>query len=148
MIKNYTSTVPAIRSISYIEQTLIEHGATSIIKVCENQRIKGINFFINVDGKSMPFHLPAKIEEVERILREQIKRPRDDTLARISEQAERTSWKLISDWIDIQMTFIDLGQAEILEVFMSYYVVNMKTSQTLFEKMKSNGFAMLEDKSK
>jgi len=146
MIKNYTSTVPAFRSIGYIEQTLIDHGATSIVKVCENQKVKGINFFITVEGKSMPFHLPAKIEEIEKILKKQVKRPRENTLDKISDQAERTAWKLISDWIDIQMSFIDLGQAEVMEVFMPYYVVNLKTSQTLFEKIKSNGFAMLEDK--
>jgi hypothetical protein len=64
------------------------------------------------------------------------------TIAKIKEQSERTAWKLLSDWVDIQMSLIELDQVELIEVFMPY-LYDVAKDQTFFEKMKAEGFAML-----
>jgi hypothetical protein len=43
------------------------------------------------------------------------------------------------------MSLIELDQVELVEVFMPY-IYDYSKNQTLFEKMKVSGFAMLEDR--
>lgn len=143
MVKNYTSTVPASRSVQHIEDRLVKHGAKNILKLYNDQKkLEGVAFIIAIDGKDVPFRLPAKISQVEKILRGSISRPRSETMSRIADQAERTAWKLLSDWVDINISLIELGQVEIMEVFMPYIYDHGK-SQTFFERMKQDGFKML-----
>lgn len=65
-IKNYTSTVEASRSMSRIEEMLVEIGATNINKNYENKVCKGITFLyydLQVN-KTLAFQLKAQVEEV------------------------------------------------------------------------------------
>ncbi|MBF0554298.1 MAG: hypothetical protein HQK96_07005 [Nitrospirae bacterium] len=144
MIKNYTSEVPAAKSIAHIEHRLVEHGANNILKIYEEKRLAGISFTVTVSGSDIPFRLPARIDRVGKRLLSTVKKMHKGTEQRILEQAERTGWKLLSDWVDIQMSLIELDQVELMEVFMPY-IYNHKKEQSLFEQMKSIGF-MLEDK--
>ena len=142
MIKNYTSTVPASRSVNRIEDRLVKGGAQDILKIYEDKKLKGIAFTIDVEGKKMPFKLPARVEKVEKKLKSAVKRPQQGTYKNIEAQAERTAWKILSDWVDIQMSLIELDQAEFLEIFLPYSF-NYSTNQTLFEKFKKDGFKQL-----
>jgi hypothetical protein len=145
-IKNYTSEVPASRSVNHIEDRLVKHGAKNILKIYnEDKKLSGVAFIVSINGKEMPFRLPARIERVEKHLRESILRPRKGTLEKVKDQAERTAWKLLSDWVDIQMSLIELDQVELLEVFLPY-IYDYEKERTFFEGMKSDGFKMLEHK--
>lgn len=143
MIKNYTSAVPASRSISYIEHQLVIHGATDIVKrYGPNKELTEICFAIDTKGARIPFMLPARVDRVEKVLMAQVRRPKPGTKQRVKEQAEKTAWKIISDWVAVQMSLIELGQVEFLEVFLPY-VYDMNKQETFFEKMKGNGFLQL-----
>ncbi len=143
MIKNYTSTVPVSRSVQHIEDCLIRHGAHNILKMYDaDKKLESLCFIINVEGKDIPFKLPASVNKVESVLKAAVKRPTKNTYQNIKEQAERTAWKLQSDWVDIQMSLIELNQVEILQVFMAY-VYFPAQKQTYFEKLKESQFKML-----
>ena len=140
MIKNYTSTVPVSRSVQHIEDCLIRHGAKNILKMYDaDKKLESLCFIISVDGKDIPFKLPASVDKVEGVLKAAVRRPNAATYARIKEQAERCAWKLQSDWVDIQMSLIELNQVEIMQVFLAY-VYFPATKQTYFEKIKGNGY--------
>ena len=145
MVKNYTSQVPASRSVNQIEARLVKHGAKNILKLYENKKLTGVAFIVSVNGTDMPFRLPARVDRVEKSLRTAVSRPRKGTLNRIADQAERTAWRLLADWIDVQMSLIELDQVEFTEVFLPY-IYDISKNLTFFEKMKATGFAMLEDK--
>jgi hypothetical protein len=142
MIKNYTSTVAASRSVQHIEDRLVSHGAMNILKLYEEKSLIGIAFILNQNGKQLPFRLPARISNVEKQLRSEIKRPRPGTLQHIKEQAERTAWKLLADWVDIQISLVELQQVQFLEVFLPY-VYDYSKQQTFFEKIEQGGFKQL-----
>lgn len=142
MVKNYTSSVPASRSVQHIEDILISNGAHSIIKMVENKKLTGIAFVVNLNGSDLPFRLPARISNVEKQLKAQIKRPRPGTMDNISAQAERTAWKLLSDWVDIQCSLIELQQVKFTEVFLPY-VYDPASKQTFYEKLEENNFRQL-----
>lgn len=146
MIKNYTSGVPANKSVMRIEERLVKNGANNILKLYDGfGKLSGLAFVVELNGHKMPFRLPARIDRVERALMATVKRARKSTQDKVREQAERTAWKLLSDWIEVQLSLIELDQAEFLEVFMPYVYDHAK-EQTFFEKMKDSGFKLLEHK--
>jgi len=142
-IKNYTSSVSVINSINLIENRLVSAGATHIGKVYDKERVKGITFQIPVNGIPILFKLPTKSEAVFKVLWKEVRKPRPETKKNIELQSERTAWKILADWVDIQITMITLEQAEFIEVFLPYAFDGV-TNKTFFEKMKESQYKLLE----
>ena len=145
MIKNYTSSVAAARSVSHIEEALAEHGAQSVLKQydSETRKLVAVSFFMQIGNKLIPFRLPARSDQVFKIFCAKMKRTTPGILAKAQEQAERTAWKIISDWIDAQMALVDLQQAEIAEIFMPY-MWNDRLGKSFYQIAQDKGFNMLE----
>lgn len=144
-IKNYTSTVPASTSISRIQKVLVELGATDIsMKYDPTTKILiAISFRIVITGQMpMFFQLPAKVGPCFEVLWKDVKRPQPDTKKRIFEQAERTAWKIVSDWVEIQAAMIMLEQAEPLQIFLPY-VYDPSKDITFYDQLKENKFKLL-----
>lgn len=137
-IKNYTSTVPAATSMSRIEHKLVEIGASNINKEYEDRVCVAINFLYTEPGKdTLVFRIQPKVQECFDVLWADVKKPRADTEKNTMEQANRTAWKIISDWIDIQCTMILLDQAKPLQMFLPY-VYDPASGQTLFDRIEKN----------
>lgn len=131
------------KSIHHIESKLVAHGAKDIMKRYSLEgKLESICFIIILNGNSMSFKLPAKIDACYKILSSKIKQPRHGTNEKILEQAARTAWKIVSDWVDIEMSMIELQQKEFLEVFLSY-VYNPLKQQTFYESLKESKFLAL-----
>lgn len=144
-LKNYTSSVSVINSIARIEHRLATAGATHIAKIYEGNvsgRPIGMIFQIKIGELPMSFKLPAKSSAVFNVMWKEVRRPRPETKENIKAQADRTAWKILSDWIDIQVSMIQLEQAEAIEIFLPY-AYDGRTDKTLFEKMKENNFKLL-----
>lgn len=145
MIKNYTST--STQTFDKIQKILIEHNAKSINFEYKNGKVSGLIFVLEINGNDFGFKLPARVEGVESIFYKN-KKPRynwqnaEPLTDKEKEQAYRTAWANIRDWIDAQMALIDTEQAKLEEVFLPYLIVDSK-SQTLFEKYEDNGFKKL-----
>ena len=142
MLKNYTSKVPASTSIAYIERKLVQHGATRILKTYDSdKRVEGICFALPIDGVDVHFKLPARVANCEAVLRANLSsRAQPETVKKVPAQAERTAWKIVSDWIDAQMAMIELAQIEVMEVFMPYI---FDGKQTYYELVKKKGYKAL-----
>lgn len=147
-LKNYTSDVPAITSMGRIEKYLVEAGATDISKKYESGVCIAIRFRVlhktQNDLPEIPIfiELPAKVEACYKVLWAEVKRPRPDTRHKTMQQAERTAWKIISDWVQVQLSMIQLEQAELIQVFLPY-VFNPETEQTFFDKIKTGSYKAL-----
>ena len=142
-LKNYTSSVPAKRSIQYIEMKLAKHGANQILKEFDDPttgKVTSLSFSIAMQGRILHFKLPVRLVECERILMsETTQRTRPETIKKIPAQAERTAWKIQSDWVDAQMAMIELAQVELAEVFMPYVICD-QSGKTLYAVATENGF--------
>lgn len=151
-IKNYTSSVPVERSIMLIEKMLNDAGALSIIKHNDPQTKEpaALIFSIMIQNKSgeynpVLFKLPSKIKQCYEIMlknyspRSAIKKTVQETCM---QQAKRTAWKLLNDWVAIQVSMIQIQQVEPLEVFLPY-AYNPDLDQTFFENVKENGYKLL-----
>jgi hypothetical protein len=144
-LKNYTSSVPVLNSISRIEHRLAQAGAPHIAKSYEGDRPTGMIFQIPINNIPMTFKLPAKTDNVFKyLIKQRSKPPKDSVLASIKAQSDRTAWKILSDWIDIQISMIEVDQAESAEMFLAY-AFDPASNLTLFEKIKRNGFKQLAE---
>ena len=139
-LKNHTSEVDAHTSLSKIEKALVEAGALSIQKLYANKECTGVSFGMRVNDRFVTFLLTAKTKEVYEHLLNQRQRREQRTLEACQKQAVRTAWKIISDWVDIQLAMIQLEQVEPLQAFFPY----LHDGQTSFyEKLKNDHFKLL-----
>lgn len=141
-LKNYTSSVPAVTSMGRIETALVKAGATDISKKYEDGICVAITFRIVENGRPLFFKLPARVESCFLVLWKEVKKPQAGTRDKTREQAERTAWKIVSDWVEIQLSMILLEQALPLQVFLPYVYDPVK-DQTFFERLESQDFKLL-----
>jgi hypothetical protein len=119
-IKNYTSVVPAMNSAAAIEELLVEAGATSISKWYEDKQLRGFLFQMAIGTQRPVFRLPANEEGVYQLMLRN--NPTASVAKKLSlrAQAQRTSWRTLHEWVQIQVTMILLKQVKPLEAFLAY----------------------------
>lgn len=137
-LKNYTSGVSPQISMANIEAKLIEIGASNISKKYEDKICRGITFLIYDETllQTIPFNIKAEVDECFKIFWKDVKRPKADTKERILDQANRTAWKILSDWTEIQCSMILLGQAKPLQMFLPF-MYDIQKEETYYDKIIS-----------
>lgn len=145
-IKNYTSTVPASRSIAAAEETLISIGARNIMKEYNGfGKVDCLVFSIpkpNGEGV-IAFKLPSNRNGIMKLLLKAYKySPNKTQVENVEIQAERTAWKNIKEWVELQAVMIKLEQVETIQVFLPY-AYDVQKHETLFEKIKHGGYKAL-----
>lgn len=136
-LKNATSTSKNV--FNDIQKTLATHKVEQISFSYEkggNGRIEGIEFSIDINGAVYPFRLPARIKNVELVMYGN----RRLTQAQ-KDQAYRTAWANLRDWISAQMAMIDTGMVKPEEVFLPY-MIEHSGNRTFFEAMTENQFLL------
>lgn len=121
-IKNYTTKVPAAKTVGEVMEILAAHGADSINVEYGHDGPLGVAF--RVAGSV--YRLPARAEAVGRVMAEQ--GVRTDGM-----RAAAVAWRNVKDWVDAQMAMVETGQAEVAEVMMPYMLDNQ--GHTLYEAM-------------
>lgn len=137
-LKNYTSEVDASKSMANIEKVLVEIGASNINKNYIDKVCTGITFlyFDKMVNQTLAFHLRAQVQECFNIFwKERVQKTPAQKEA-CMKQANRTSWKILSDWTEIQCSMILLGQATPLQMFLPF-VYDTKNNETLYDKISS-----------
>lgn len=158
-LKNYTSEVPVHQTIMRIEQSLIRCGVSGISKDYHPKiqgKIIALTFAIKLDaGAEWQIRVPVNEDKAMQMLwleyvdGEEL--TADGSALRYSsrkrkkradfrEQAERTAWRLLQDWIDIQLSMIQMEQADFQQVFLPYV---WDGKQTVYERVKQGGFRNL-----
>lgn len=133
-ILNYSTKISVSKTIGEISEILGKAGATSISTQYEKNIPSALFFCIEVSGAPINFKLPANWLGVAKCIREDQSIPR--AFKNDDDQARRTAWRIIKDWVEAQMALIESGQAELAEVFLPYAVMN--TGRTLFQKFTTN----------
>jgi hypothetical protein len=154
-LKNYTSEVPVSQTIYRIEQVLIQCGVTAIAKDYGlGAKVVAITFKVDgPDGHPMAIRLPANEAAAQEALWKdyigddllpdgKLKWPsrKRRTKESFKDQGERTAWRIVKDWVEVQMSMIQCGQADILQVFLPY-VFDGKV--TYYQALKEAKFAGL-----
>jgi len=135
-LKNSNST--SVKTFDIIQKTLIQHKAQHITleyDLKETGKVRAIEFTINVNGTPFPFRLPARVENVEKIMY-----PGKRLTQTMKDQAYRTAWANIRDWITAQCAMIDTGMVQPEEVFLPYMISNR--GRTFYQEMADSQFLL------
>lgn len=141
-LKNHTSEGRG--TFDKIQKILATHGANKVMyDYASDGTLEALSFGLLIDGKQMGFRLPAMVENVVQIMYGGNDRwgNKKEITEKQREQAYRTAWANIRDWIDAQMALIDTKQAKMQHVFLPYLV--MGDGRTLAENVETNpGFLL------
>lgn len=142
-LKNSTSS--SKNTFDKIQYLLSTHGATKIMydyAADGSGRLEAITFALTVNQQSVGFRMLAMTDNVYKIMfggQDRYGREKEVTTAK-QDQAYRTAWANIRDWIDAQMALIDTQQVKLEQVFLPFAV--MKDGKTLFEQVEKKGFLL------
>jgi hypothetical protein len=114
-ILNYTTKVDSMKTAGEIVNILGRKGALEVHQQFTAGRIVGISFVFQVACEPVKFYLPVNVDGVHAHMRK-IKR----SGATQREQAERVAWRIVKDWVEVQIALVESNQAEMGQVFMPY----------------------------
>ena len=129
-ILNYSTKIDAWKTVGEIQQILSKHKVTHISIKNEGSFPVAVTFTIDYRGQPLNFLLPCNFEGVLNCLKKDRKVP---SSSKNSDQALRTSWRIIKDWVEAQMAIVEAELSPIQEVFLPYLVNS--TGQTLSDMM-------------
>lgn len=131
-LKNYTTKVPASRSINEVQAMLAARGATGILFEYEAEgtgRLAALSFKISMRGKDVGFRLPSNWKRAQEALRQQgIRKAHVD-----EEYVYRVAWRIVRDWVASQMSILDLELVEFPQIFLPYAIG--ANNKTLYENV-------------
>ncbi len=151
-LKNYTTEVPANRSISEIQEILQKYGVSGVMMEYEQGtgRIESLAFKIDINGQPWGFRMPLRWRQALETLYRGKKSVKNmySQQARITaaertreDHAYRVAWRILRDWVDVQMALVELEIVQIQEVFLPYVI--QRNGQTLFENIVTDPSLLL-----
>lgn len=134
-ILNYTTEIDAHRTVGEIQRLLVAHGAKSIMVDYEVNQPVALAFQIEFNGQRLPFRLPCRHKRVLTLLQER----RDSHMRpkqRTEQHALNVAWRIVKDWTEAQVALVEVGMADITEVFFPYALIS--TGDTFYEQYKKS----------
>lgn len=122
--KNYTTQISVDRTSAEIRTMLRAAGATAILEEYDQAHITALSFKFAVNGQVLPFRLPLRVDGVLKVLQADAAKGRIRRTYANREQAERIAWRVLRDWVAVQMAVIEAGVLEMTEVFAAHLLVD------------------------
>lgn len=136
-LKNYRARTD--NAFDDIQHILVSHGAKSLTFDYDQGRAAGVTFVIVVRGERLSFHMPARVQNVEHLLSKQ-QHWRQPITEIHKQQAYRTAWANIRDWLAAQMALVETEMVQMEEIFLPYLLT--PTGESLFFAMQERQFLL------
>jgi hypothetical protein len=147
---NYTTVVPASRSIAEICEMLQLGGAHKVMMENGHDReIIAVSFTLQTTWGRVAYQLPANVPAVIVTINAQIneetrkvnrgrgyKRKIPARLLNDKEQAERIAWRIAKDWLEAQLALEQIGGAKLEQIMMPFAITDGKT---FYQRMIERG---------
>lgn len=138
---NYTTKINAEQTIGEIQKLLSKHGVMAMMTEYDGQNVSAVSFKMNINGSPMGFKLPCNWRAVLEIFKNDPQARRRGCVN--EDQAIKTAWRVIKDWIVSQLALVEINMVTISQVFLPYTI--MKNGQTLSEYIEQNPGMLLGD---
>lgn len=144
-LKNYSTDIPAARSVAEIEEMLVQNGATDTWKSYTGKALTCLNFMVMTEFGKVPFKIVVDATVVRALLIEQkskgVLRGHIMTQARVEdiENARNVGWRIMRDLIEAQMAVVQMGLRKLEQVFLAD-IFNDASGKTFFEVLVDRKF--------
>src|SRR5436190_21452458 len=113
-ILNYTTEISPGKTALEIQVILSTKGAKRVMVDYDNEgEPSAVEFMIEVHKQPVYFRLPCNVDRVQMALH----RSKLERRYKSTQHARRVAWRIIKDWVEVQMAFVECGQADLAEVF-------------------------------
>ncbi len=136
-IINYTTKVEVSKTASEISAILVAHGARAVIETYDAKgELEGLAFSVVGPSGPLDFKMPVSVQAVFAVLERQ--RIRGEVRRTVTmEQSARVAWRILKDWVEIQMALVRLEMVKLEEVFLPYMLGS--GGETLYHHMVESG---------
>ena len=135
-ILNYTTKVSAEKTASEIMSMLANQGAKQVMMdFGDDAQPVSLKWRVETPKGPVAFALPIRAEAVFEVLTKQ--RVLINSPESRMEQAHRTAWRIVKEWVAAQMALIETEMVTLEEVFLPYMLSN---DRTLYQIMADNDF--------
>jgi hypothetical protein len=148
---NYTTEVPASKSIAEITKFLQDGGASAImLEYATDRTVAGVTFRMDTAFGPVPYTLPANVGSVIATINAQIKtesaaingrkkRTRLIPLRLYNDkaQAERIAWRIAKDWLEAQLALAQIGGAKLEQIMMPF--ARLTDGRSFYEHVVERG---------
>lgn len=127
---NYTTTVPASRTVSEVQALLAKHGAAAVaVHYDDSGEPEALTFVLRTPHGERTFLLPVDVAGVQAALR------RMETAGRFRASrkaagtytspahAHRVAWRVVKDWLEATLALVQAGLARTDQVMLPYLQV-------------------------
>lgn len=128
-LKNYSTKISVEKTVGEIQAMLAARGVNSVRLDYQNGRPFALSFTLDVKSRPVRFQLPARWTAVYRILEKDQSIPKG---LRTRDQAMRVGWRIVKSWLEAQLAIVDVGMADMAEVFLPY-AVSEEHGRTLYQ---------------
>lgn len=129
-IRFYTSDVEPSKTVGEIQHILAEAGARRVAVTYDEGGEVTIEFQLEIAGRMTSFRLAPEVENMHRALQDD----EDATGKRQTyDQAERTSWRLLKEWLQMQLAFDAADQASLDQLLLGYGIT--PSGETIYERL-------------
>lgn len=139
-ILNYTTGIATSITLGEIQELLAKAGAQAILQEFDRGVVTSLSFRMALPNGAVFFKLPCNVQGVHKSLmasKSANMRPKHRTI----EQAARTAWRIVKDWVEAQLAMIEAEQADTIELFLPF--AQGADGRTVYETLKQSEFKML-----
>lgn len=140
-----TTTISAGQTAAEIQELLGRGGARRVMSEYEAGEVVAISFSIVIEDREVLFRLPVRWENYRAVMERAQQAKKRNRTSVDSEQAKRVAWRVAKAWLEAQLALVASEMAVIQEVMLPY-LVHGADGQTLYERLESQGFKLLEHK--
>lgn len=137
---NYTTTIPANRTIGECQDMLGGAGAAAVAVLYTDRLPSGLSFRLATPSGTQDFALPVSIAGIHHLLctADYPASVKTKDLERYvtMEHAARVGWRVVRDWLEAQLAFVAAEMVSLDEVMLPYRQVG--GGQTLYRALQSN----------
>lgn len=137
---NYTTTVPANRTISQMQDALGRAGARRVVVEYLDGSPAGLAFTLMTPHGERGYTLPVDTDAVQRVLAAQ--RKGNSRVKADIAQAERVAWRILKDWLEAQLAIVATQMANLDQVMLPYLHVDGEL--TMYAKWQEHEAKALE----
>jgi hypothetical protein len=152
---NYTTKIPASRTVAECQDLLAQAGAESVSVLYENRRPSGLSFRIETPFGMRSYAMPVNSEGTAQLLRKMdedrawppsfYKGGAGTKLIRqylTPEHAAAVAWRVARDWLEAQLAVIAISMVSLDQVMLPYLEVD--PGVTVYDRYLANERAALE----
>lgn len=116
---NYTTEVPVARSVGHVQALLAKGGATRIAIDYEDGQPSGVAFQVDGPHGPLSYVLPVRAHLVHAVLQ----RERIDRRYQTAEHAKRVAWRIVKDWLEVQLAMLAADLVTMDQLMLPYQQV-------------------------